>query len=35
VSEETASDHVSDILRKFGVTSRVEVAAVAQWLAMT
>ncbi len=30
VSEKTASVHVSNILRKLGVTSRVEAAAVAQ-----
>jgi DNA-binding NarL/FixJ family response regulator len=32
VSEKTASVHVSNILRKLGVTSRVEAAAVAQRL---
>ena len=30
VSEKTASVHVSNILRKLGVTSRVDAAAVAQ-----
>lgn len=30
VSEKTASVHVSNILRKLGVSSRVEAAAVAQ-----
>ena len=30
VSEKTASVHVSNILRKLGVTNRVEAAAVAQ-----
>ncbi len=30
VSEKTASVHVSNILRKLGVTSRVQAAAVAQ-----
>ncbi len=33
VSEKTASVHVSNILRKLGVTSRVDAAAVAQRLA--
>ena len=32
VSEKTASVHVSNILRKLQVTSRVEAAAVAQRL---
>jgi DNA-binding NarL/FixJ family response regulator len=32
VSEKTASVHVSNILRKLGVTSRVDAAAVAQRL---
>ena len=32
VSEKTASVHVSNILRKLGVTTRVEAAAVAQRL---
>jgi DNA-binding NarL/FixJ family response regulator len=35
VSEKTASVHVSNILRKLGVTSRVEAAAVAQRLGVT
>jgi DNA-binding NarL/FixJ family response regulator len=30
VSEKTASVHVSNILRKLGVASRIEAAAVAQ-----
>ena len=34
VSEKTASVHVSNILRKLGVSSRVEAAAVAQRLGM-
>ena len=34
VSEKTASVHVSNILRKLGVTSRVEAAAVAQRVGM-
>jgi DNA-binding CsgD family transcriptional regulator len=34
VSEKTASVHVSNILRKLGVTTRVEAAAVAQRLGM-
>lgn len=34
VSEKTVSVHVSNILRKLGVTSRVEAAAVAQRLGM-
>jgi DNA-binding CsgD family transcriptional regulator len=34
VSEKTASVHVSNILRKLGVTSRVEAAAVAQRLGL-
>jgi DNA-binding NarL/FixJ family response regulator len=34
VSEKTASVHVSNILRKLGVTSRVEAAAIAQRLRM-
>ena len=33
VSEKTASVHVSNILRKLGVTSRVDAAAIAQRLA--
>ena len=32
ISEKTASVHVSNILRKLGVTSRVDAAAVAQRL---
>jgi DNA-binding NarL/FixJ family response regulator len=32
VSEKTASVHVSNILRKLGVTTRVDAAAVAQRL---
>ena len=32
VSEKTASVHVSNILRKLGVTSRVDAAAIAQRL---
>ena len=32
VSEKTASVHVSNILRKLGVSTRVEAAAVAQRL---
>ena len=32
VSEKTASVHVSNILRKLGVTTRVEAAAIAQRL---
>jgi DNA-binding NarL/FixJ family response regulator len=32
ISEKTASVHVSNILRKLGVTTRVEAAAVAQRL---
>jgi DNA-binding NarL/FixJ family response regulator len=32
VSEKTAGVHVSNILRKLGVTSRVDAAAVAQRL---
>ena len=32
VSEKTASVHVSNILRKLGVSSRVEAAAIAQRL---
>jgi DNA-binding NarL/FixJ family response regulator len=35
VSEKTASVHVSNILRKLGVTSRVDAAAVAQRLGVT
>jgi DNA-binding NarL/FixJ family response regulator len=35
VSEKTASVHVSNILRKLGVTSRVEAAAVAQRIGAT
>jgi DNA-binding NarL/FixJ family response regulator len=35
VSEKTVSVHVSNILRKLAVTSRVEAAAVAQRLRMT
>jgi DNA-binding NarL/FixJ family response regulator len=35
VSEKTVSVHVSNILRKLAVTSRVEAAAVAQRLGMT
>jgi DNA-binding CsgD family transcriptional regulator len=35
VSEKTASVHVSNILRKLDVTSRVEAAAVAQRIGMT
>jgi DNA-binding NarL/FixJ family response regulator len=35
VSEKTASVHVSNILRKLGVNSRVDAAAVAQRLGMT
>jgi DNA-binding NarL/FixJ family response regulator len=34
VSEKTASVHVSNILRKLGVTTRVEAAAVAQRLGL-
>jgi DNA-binding NarL/FixJ family response regulator len=30
VSDKTVSVHVSNILRKLGVTSRVEAAAIAQ-----
>jgi DNA-binding NarL/FixJ family response regulator len=33
VSEKTASVHVSNILRKLGVTSRVDAGAIAQRLA--
>ena len=32
ISEKTASVHVSNILRKLGVTSRVDAAAIAQRL---
>jgi DNA-binding NarL/FixJ family response regulator len=35
VSEKTASVHVSNILRKLGVASRVDAAAVAQRLGVT
>ena len=35
VSEKTASVHVSNILRKLGVSSRVDAAAVAQRLGVT
>jgi DNA-binding NarL/FixJ family response regulator/tetratricopeptide (TPR) repeat protein len=35
VSEKTASVHVSNILRKLGVSTRVDAAAVAQRLALT
>lgn len=35
VSEKTASVHVSNILRKLGVTSRVDAAAIAQRLGVT
>ena len=35
VSDKTASVHVSNILRKLGVNSRVDAAAVAQRLRMT
>ncbi|MFN8050524.1 MAG: tetratricopeptide repeat protein [Acidimicrobiales bacterium] len=35
ISEKTASVHVSNILRKLGVTSRVDAAAVAQRLGIT
>jgi DNA-binding NarL/FixJ family response regulator len=35
VSDKTASVHVSNILRKLGVNSRVDAAAVAQRLGMT
>ena len=35
VSDKTVSVHVSNILRKLGVNSRVDAAAVAQRLAMT
>ncbi len=35
VSEKTASVHVSNILRKLGVTTRVEAAAIAQRLHLT
>ena len=35
VSEKTASVHVSNILRKLGVSSRVDAAAVAQRLGAT
>jgi DNA-binding NarL/FixJ family response regulator len=35
VSEKTAGVHVSNILRKLGVTSRVDAAAVAQRLGVT
>ena len=35
ISEKTASVHVSNILRKLGVTSRVDAAAVAQRLGVT
>ena len=35
ISEKTASVHVSNILRKLGVTSRVDAAAVAQRLSTT
>ena len=35
VSEKTASVHVSNILRKLGVNSRVDAAAVAQRLGVT
>ena len=35
VSEKTASVHVSNILRKLGVSSRVDAAAVAQRLKLT
>ena len=34
ISEKTASVHVSNILRKLAVTSRVEAAAVAQRLGL-
>ena len=34
ISEKTASVHVSNILRKLGVTSRVDAAAVAQRLGL-
>ncbi len=35
VSEKTASVHVSNILRKLGVSTRVDAAAVAQRLGVT
>ncbi|MET0578101.1 MAG: response regulator transcription factor, partial [Ilumatobacteraceae bacterium] len=35
ISEKTASVHVSNILRKLGVRSRVDAAAVAQRLGVT
>ena len=35
VSDKTASVHVSNILRKLGVNSRVDAAAVAQRLGLT
>jgi DNA-binding NarL/FixJ family response regulator len=34
VSEKTASVHVSNILRKLGVTTRIDAAAVAQRLGL-
>ena len=34
VSDKTASVHVSNILRKLGVSSRVEAAAIAQRVGM-
>ena len=35
VSEKTASVHVSNILRKLGVSSRIEAAAIAQRVGVT
>jgi DNA-binding CsgD family transcriptional regulator len=35
VSEKSASGHVSNILRRLGMTSRIEASAVAQRLGMT
>jgi DNA-binding NarL/FixJ family response regulator len=35
ISEKTASVHVTNLLRKLGVTSRVEAAAIAQRAGLT
>ena len=35
ISEKTASVHVTNLLRKLGVTSRIEAAAIAQRAGLT